>query len=142
MCKGLADEIVVGDVYRYIVEGEIVGYDHPARFIGPMLKEHGTEYVAELLPEGDRVPASHVCGECQARAEDQKEEFREEIERGGLRWHCEECGGAGIVVHDDSQGFSKGVREHMGIQPPLHVTVSFTRCEQHASEEDPHETVQ
>lgn len=137
MCGEHADEAIIGDVYKYTDdEGTVYGYDHAGGWLSQYLLDIGVGYEATLVPDTERLPTNEYCQRCQDRIDAEQIEFMEEIERGGVRWMCEVCHQAGIVVRDDSQGFSKAVREQMQVFAPEHVTVKFNSCRQHACEGD------
>lgn len=139
MCQSHAEELIIGDVYRYFdaKSGDLIGLDHPGGWLAQYLIDIEVEYNAVRVPLYERLPTSDYCSDCQAEIDHQQAEFMQEVERGGVRWTCEMCTKKGIVIANDSQGFSKAVRDSMQIFAPEMVTVKFNNCGQHAAEDDP-----
>ena len=137
ICGNPAEEIVVGEVYKYVTDaGEVIGYGHPGGEPGLSLHAEGAKYNVVELGEYDRAPASKPCGKCLKLIAAQRLGFGEEVKRGGVYWMCEECGLHGVVIAKDSRGFSAQARASVGIKPPNKVRVKFRRCEDHDSEEE------
>lgn len=137
VCGMDAEELTIGEVLKYVnKDGDVLGYGHPGGILALTLIDQEIPYETIKLESFERAPAGHPCSNCMADIAQQRAEFKVEIELGGLHWHCEECGVWGIVMHDDSHGFSAGVRRASGIKPPTHAGVRFTNCKQHESEDD------
>ncbi len=143
VCGYDAEEIAIGEVMKYytVDSGELLGYGHPGGILALALIECEVEYKTVSIEVTDRAPAGDPCTDCAADIAHQHAEFKVEVEKGGVHWHCDECGLYGVVAHDDSRGFSARVRQRSGIQPPTHIGVTFKDCKQHESEEDPAGTI-
>lgn len=141
MCGEQTDEVVLDDVYKYFHQGDLLALDHPGGPVSQYLIDIGVDYTAELVEEDEQLPASKYCPDCEDEIEVQKTEFLEELEKGGVRWHCVECFKTGIIVANDSLGFSQAIREEMDRPAPQMVDVRFSSCSQHAAEDDPDPTV-
>ena len=138
ICGFEADELTVGAVLKYYGEdGELLGYGHPGGVFAHELIEHEVSYTTKALEESERAPAGEPCVYCAEDIANQREDFKEEVERGGIHWRCDNCGLWGVIKHNDSRGFSARARRKAGIQPPTHMGVRFSKCKQHRSEDDP-----
>lgn len=138
LCGLDAEELTIGEVLKYIGEsGEMLGYGHPGGVLAFSLIDNEVKYKTQTLDPAERAPAGHPCSDCAANIAHQRAEFQVEVERGGVHWNCTSCEQWGVVMHDDSRGFSVGVRRSAGIEPPNHIGVKFINCKQHESEDDP-----
>lgn len=138
VCNGNAEEVVVGDVIRYVgPNGEVFGYGHPGGVLSQELLKQGIKYVAVPLEDHEKAPGSHPCPDCAAGIAMQRKRNELEVIKGGLHWYCVQCRSHGVVVAGDSKGFSAQVRGASGVQPPNQLGVKFTNCQQHAAEDDP-----
>ena len=136
MCDDPSEEVVVGEVFRYIDKrGKLIGYDHPGGVLGYELTEHGVEYTTEEV-DGGRVPGGQPCSNCKARIQQHRKECEAEVIKGGLHWHCAMCGLFGVIIHNDSRGFCKDVRKQAGVLPPQQFGVKFSNCWQHQTDAD------
>lgn len=136
MCEEPSEEVVVGEVFRYIDKrGKVIGYDHPGGKLGNELTIHDVTYTFELV-DGDRLPGGQPCPDCVARIAQHRKECEYEVVQGGLHWQCAMCRKFGVIVHNDSQGFCKDVRNAAGVQPPQQFGVKFSNCWQHQTEVD------
>lgn len=138
LCYAEGDEIVVGEVYKYIDEdGELIGYGHPGGVLAQALISDETPYVASPIKPDETVPGGTPCSNCAADIKMSQKKFEAEVIAGGLHWACEECGKFGVIIKDDSIGFCAATRGAAGVQPPNQLGVRFDRCEQHAAADDP-----
>ena len=134
MCGERGEEIVIGEVYRYIGEGgRLLGYGHPGGVLAQALINDKVDYIAVPLEEHEEAPGGHACSNCSARIALQQKRFEAEVIAGGLHWSCEQCGRFGVIVKDDSLGFCAATRGAAGVQPPNQLGVRFSDCEQHVS---------
>lgn len=136
MCYEPSEEVVVGEVFRYIDKhGKLIGYGYPGGILGLELTEYEVDYTVESV-DGERLPGGHPCSNCQAEIQHHRKECEAEVIRGGLHWQCTMCGLFGVIMHNDSQGFCKEVRAAAGVQPPQQFGVKFSNCWQHQTEVD------
>jgi len=138
ICKGDAEELTVGEVIKYFGEStdKFIGYGHPGGVLSTVLLEHGVAYRTEPVGEAEMLPAGGPCPDCVAEIAQQRAEFAVEVKKGGLHWTCDECDMFGVIIADDSIGFSAGVRNNAGVPPPKQLGVKFTKCSQHESQGD------
>ena len=142
VCGFDAEELTVGEVMKYYTEsGELLGYGHPGGSLAHALIECDVKYNTIPLDVTERAPAGEPCADCAADIALQRAEFKVEVEKGGIHWHCDSCGLWGVIAHNDSRGFSAGVRQRSGVKPPTHIGVNFNYCKLHESEEDPSGTI-
>jgi len=138
LCGFDAEELTVGTVLKYYSEsGELLGYGHPGGVFAQDLITKDVLYTTTPLDDSERAPAGGPCVDCAEDISNQRAEFKDEVEKGGLHWHCTECGLWGVIIHNDSKGFAAGVRKQAGIAPPAHLGVKFINCSQHAAEDTP-----
>jgi len=137
MCGERGDELVIGEVYKYIGEhGENFGYGHAGGELAQALMLEGVKYIAHPLGDNEPAPGGHVCSDCSAEIAHQQKQFEAEVIRGGLHWTCEDCGQFGVIINDDSLGFCAATRGAAGVKPPNQLGVRFSDCEQHQTVED------
>ena len=75
------------------------------------------------IRESEKLPASDICNKCK----DADKAVRKEVERGGIYWHCVDCGAAGAIKAEHPM--SASVRKHMKISAPKPCGVEFTKKE-------------
>ena len=136
-CGEDGEEIVIGEVYAYYdADDNLIGYGHPGGPLGQHLMEQHKEYTAEPLEDGERAPAWMPCSNCKAEHQMQHRMFDIEMARGGVQWMCTQCHQYGMIMHNDSQGFSAMARQQSNTPAPDTCTVRFVGCHQHATEQD------
>ncbi len=137
LCKQLAEELTVGAVLKYFTKDDtFLGYGHPGGVLAMALIENEVEYKTGPVRDAERLPGSKPCPNCEAYIAQQQAEFEREVQLGGVKWHCESCGKAGIIIHNDRAGFSVKMRAAAAVYPPEPLGIVFTRCNQHACEDD------
>lgn len=143
LCGFAAEELTIGEVVKYysVESGELIGYGHPGGVLAHSLIESEVKYNTKTLDVTERAPAGEPCANCAADIAKQRAEFKVEIARGGIHWHCLACQVWGVIVHNDTRGFAAGVRARAGVEPPTHIGVKFKDCRQHQSEEDVEQTL-
>ena len=143
MCLNEGDELVLGLTVRYLSkDGELLAYGHPGGEVAKYLMDIGKEYDFEVVDESELLPAIDICSNCKDLLDQQALQFAKDVAAGGVRWFCDVCKKAGVIMANDSKGFCNHVRKETKIFAPDIVTVKFNKCEQHASIEDVHTEVQ
>jgi rubrerythrin len=112
-CGGQTNELaLVGRAYKYRCKycGIIVVGRNPKRCPNPDCNGRFGDFVNEGKFDGthEKLPASYLCDNCKKEIE----EFKLEVEKGGVPWRCSDCGSEGVVKHDSD--FAKKFREVQG----------------------------
>ena len=81
------------------------------------------------VEEGEKVPDSAPCDECQKELELHKTV----VAAGGVYFRCTECKQEGVVKKNP---FADHVRKIHGIEAPAPCGVEFTKCEEHGGKPD------
>lgn len=137
LCKGAGPDLVLGQVVRYLNEdGSTLAYGHPGGEVSKHLMKVGMKYDYEIVDDDACFAAVDVCQSCKRLLDAQSFNFEKVVAEGGVRWFCDTCKSAGVIVANDSLGFCANIRQETKIYPPDIVTVKFNNCNQHASVED------
>jgi len=83
--------------------------------------EYGGDWKSEELTDWERLPAPNPCKKCR----DELNEFRKEVEKGGIYWKCTDCKRSGVIKADVE--LAKLVRNEMDIKPPDPVGIEFSK---------------
>jgi len=128
-CGEDTGSITVGDVIRRKMQDGRILLANRGEGVSSAIQAGYTKqdyYNAEIIPikEGERLPDTSVCAECDAELTMQKGI----IEAGGIAFRCTMCHQEGVIRKSD---FADGVRKSAGIEAPIPVGVEFTRCAEH-----------
>ncbi len=88
----------------------------------------------EDVDEYEKVPDSDVCKKC----EEEQDEWKAEIDRGGIYWQCASCSLRGVIKHNAE--ICRTVREQMKIPAPQPCGLEFEKCEEHGGAHDEEKT--